>query len=667
MGQARVLGSDALAMRVASQLNLETKPGFRPSRGALDALGERLGWKALPSPSGRESLLLRIHKAVSIQPLPQARGIDIVCRTPDPQLSADVCNILVNEYSNSSLESRLRENQATARWLGTQLESLHTKLERSGNKLQRFASQTGIRFDAENKENLADEETKQLQAELSRAQADRMLRQAQFETSASGSAEALPQVLDSATLREYQANLTTLRRELAELSALYKPNHYKVVQVQAQIQEVEAEIQKLQENVLLRLRTEYVMASRRERMLVEAYANKTKSNVAQAEKVTAYNLLKREADTTQNLYDSISQRVNEATMMSALRATNVHVIDAAFPPSSPYSPNLSLNGAIGLFGGWVFGIGLTVLRAGSDQRLRVPGQVMTMFQVTELGVIPSANSRVIRRLQKKDAGSWIDKGKLEVSEAGAMRGAGNSISTLSEMQRVRTRVRMRGKNREHSLDLVTWHSARSVMADSFRGVQDRAMVFVLSSVNSGEGKTTIASNLAIALAEVGRRVLLVDGDLRKPRLHSIFGVSNHTGLCDTLNSTEAVTSAAASMHVAPTKVHGLWLLPSGPGNPTTSGILFSQRVTELFAAYRSQYDAVLVDSPPLALFADARVLGAASDGIVLVVRASQTTQEGLKSGLQRLAEDRIPVAGAILNDWRPQGSQGAYSSYAKYQ
>jgi polysaccharide biosynthesis transport protein len=636
MSQERVLNSDTLARRVVLKLDLASKNGFRTVPGRLDKVGRRLGWKALQSPSGAESLLLHFHKAVTLQTLPRAQTIDIACRTPDPQLSADVCNALVEEYANSSLESRQQENETTTRLLSQQLEALHEKLQRSGNELQRFASETGIRFDAENKEIVADEATLQLQAELSRAQADRILKQAQVAPVQGGSAASMPQLQDNPTLQEYQSKLMTLRRELAELSATYKPNHYKVVEKQAEINEVQDAMRGQQDIVLSRLRREYAIAKEREHMLAESYAIKTKSNVAQAEKITAYNLLKREADTTQSLYDSISQKVNEETMLLALKATNVQVIDAARPPSSPSSPNLPLNSAVGLLGGWVFGIGLVLLKAGNDQRVVLPGQISNLFHVSELGVIPSANLPAIQRLQNN---------RFPFSK-----------STLA---------------------LVTWNAAGSLLADSFRTAlaslllrineDERTLVFVAVSANPGEGKTTVVSNLAIALAAVGRRVLLVDADLRHPSLHQVFAVSNDAGLAEILQATEPVQVVATRVAPIATRIPGLSLLPSGPTVPGNSGVIFSARVNEMFAFYRTQFDTVLVDSPPVGLFADARVVAAASDGVVLIVRSSQTTEDDLRAVFQTLAEDRIKVVGAILNDWRPKASAGKYGAYANYQ
>jgi receptor protein-tyrosine kinase len=187
-------------------------------------------------------------------------------------------------------------------------------------------------------------------------------------------------------------------------------------------------------------------------------------------------------------------------------------------------------------------------------------------------------------------------------------------------------------------------------------------MLVFTSAASGDGKTTVVSNLGIALAEIGRKVLIVDADLRRPRQHAIFDVPNDSGLSTLLKSQDSKPDAWAGF-VQATKVPGLCLLPSGPPTQAAANLLYSPRLTELLSRAKTEYDMVLLDTPPMLQMTDARVLGRMTDAVILVARAEQTTRDALIAATQRLSEDRIRVLGTILNNWNPKRSPKGYYGY----
>jgi receptor protein-tyrosine kinase len=193
-------------------------------------------------------------------------------------------------------------------------------------------------------------------------------------------------------------------------------------------------------------------------------------------------------------------------------------------------------------------------------------------------------------------------------------------------------------------------------------------VIVITSPCPGDGKTTVACNLSIAVAEIGRKVLLIEGDLRRPRLNSVFGVGNNWGLSDVLRGDGQLENVSVSHLVRETEVSGLYLLPGGSCGVTPSNLFYSPRMATLLKRLRGEFDMILIDAPPMIHLADARVLGHLSDGVVLVIRAGQTTTESALSACQRFAEDGTRVLGTILNSWDPK-STGVYGygGYADYQ
>jgi capsular exopolysaccharide synthesis family protein len=497
------------------------------------------------------------------------------------------------------------------------------------------------------KDNIAEEKLRQLQEELSKAQADRVGTQSKYELVSTAPPESLPEVLDDKTLGEYQVKLTDLRRQLAELSSSLTAAHPAVNKVQAQIAALESALEKERTNIIQRIRNEFESAQRRENLLARNYASQARLVSEQAAKVSHYNILKREVDTNRQLYDSLLRNVQEAGMTSALRSSNIRVVDSAQPPTRPYRPILVLNSALGLLAGAFFGLVFVVMRERADRSFQGPGEAALYLEVPELGVIPSADAEQSRCF------AYYHNAKV-IEGKGAEDG-----------------------KRSRQVELVTWQRKPSVLADSFRAALasilycgengDRPRIIVLTSANPREGKTTVASNLALAAAEIGQSVLLIDGDLRKGRLHEIFDVSNAWGLSDLLAGTKP-PEGLERMAIT-TGCGYLFLLPAGSPTPNISGLLYSPRTPEFLTRMRQEFHTVIIDTPPMLHVPDARVLGRLADGVILVVRSAQTTRETAAAATQRLMEDGTRVLGTILNEWDPRKTShpGYAHAYRYYQ
>jgi receptor protein-tyrosine kinase len=224
------------------------------------------------------------------------------------------------------------------------------------------------------------------------------------------------------------------------------------------------------------------------------------------------------------------------------------------------------------------------------------------------------------------------------------------------------------------VELVTLQRQPSLIAESFRAVLtsilfsgengDRPRVLVFTSAGPSEGKTTVVSNLAIALAEIHRRVLVIDGDLRKPRMHEIFDLPNERGLSDLL-AQRSLDEDAVKGVLQQTRVPDLFVLPSGPPTAAAANLLHSPHLPSLLKTWRSEFDSILLDTPPMLQMPDARVLGRLADGVVLVLRAGRTTREMAQAAKQRFADDSTRVVGSILNNWDPKSSRDGHYGYYK--
>jgi polysaccharide biosynthesis transport protein len=341
--------------------------------------------------------------------------------------------------------------------------------------------------------------------------------------------------------------------------------------------------------------------------------------------LTAYNTLKREVDADRRFYELMSHRVDDAGVASAVRQSDIRLIGPAQPASHPYKPNLPLNLAIGAFGSLALAISYVMLREQTNVAVRLPGEAGMYLALPEIGAIPELETRdlTLRRFLSSNEGNLcIGRAALD-----------QQFSGLSE-------------------------SFRGAVASILSAGQDgqHPHILVVTSCQSLEGKTTTVSNLGIALAEISGKVLLIDGDMRRPRLHKVFNQVNSWGLSDVLREKNAIEELPLDSLVQKTVVPHLYLLPSGACVDNIFGLLCSGRMARLLPRFRQEFEYVLVDAPPCLEFADARIMARYAEYLLLVVRANYTEKKMAQGAVQRLLLDGIPVMGVILNRWNPAHS-----------
>ena len=594
----------------------------------------------------REQLVDSIQKNLTVQAWGESQTAEIFYDSPDPRLAADVANTLVQTFIDESRELRWNSTQNTAEWLTAHLKELQKNLDASETKLQDFARSTGIILTSDKQdvaaENISQDKLKEIQAELSRAQADRADKQAQYETIKNAPIETLTPTLNNPALQNYLVKMADLKAQLANLSATYTPEHYKVRQVQAQIADLQKAIDGERASILRRSRDDYEAAQKREAMLNAAYSEQAKTVSDMAGKTIQYENLQHEVDTNRELYDALLLRIKQAGLAAAMRSSNVVVVDTAKPPVLPYRPNFQMNTALGLITGLFAGVGFVLMKDRFNRNIESPGLSPTYLRIPELGVIPAAKL-ASRRFAWFPASTNLP---LQLKAAG-QNGTTREHATLAEAYRA---------------------TLTSILLPTLHG--DGPRVLVLTSPDAGAGKTTVTSNLGMATAEIGRRVLLIDADLRRPRLHRLFEIPNSFGLTDILRITTPLEEIPVNQLVRQTKIPGLCIVPSGPTTDGLSSLLYSPRLTELLQRVAKEFDLVLIDAPPMLHFADARVLGRHSDGVILVLRSGQTKRDAAMLARQRFDEDGTCVLGTILNSWDLKNFRSpyayAYSDAYKY-
>jgi receptor protein-tyrosine kinase len=326
-------------------------------------------------------------------------------------------------------------------------------------------------------------------------------------------------------------------------------------------------------------------------------------------------------ETNRRAYDALAQKAYHARLATGLRLTNVQFVSPATPPPMPDRPNLPLNLAIGTLGGLLLGVACVMLQEQRKPVLRAPGDAGTYLALPELGAIPQAGGWTPAAFIFRNSSS----GKLGVEQAALEERPGVSESFRS--------------------------TVASILSPRLNGAHPH--VLLVTSSQPMEGKTTVASNLGIALAAISNKVLLIDGDMRRPRLHKLFDEANSWGLSDVLREKNAVDELPIDVLAKRTSIPHLYLLPSGASTDNIFGLLNSGRMSRLFPLFREAFDYVIVDAPPCLEFADARIMARYAEELLLVVRAIYTDRRTVQTAVNRLRFDGIPVMGVILNRWDP--------------
>jgi succinoglycan biosynthesis transport protein ExoP len=647
--EIKVLQSEVMVLRVIKTLK-EAKPGDTASTGKESDLAAWSKSFTAPRPAqplNLEAELYAIGRNVKVRTLGVTRIVELLCDSQDPKLAAQFCNTMADEYIKQNSEKREATLAQTESWLKSELDQTKAQLTLSEEKLAAAAKDSRV-LGTEN-ENLAQVKLQQLQGELSQAESEVVRKKSTYDEVKTLEAESPGATVVDGPGVQYKMKIEDLRRQLAELSATVTPDHYKYQAVERQIASLESALTDERKATVRRLWSDYQAADHRKSMLKDDYTAQMQDLSSQAPKAVQYNMLKSEVESGRQLYEAMLHRVQELGIASAMRASTINVVDRAQPATTPSSPNMKSNCLGGFFCGTFLGIGLAFLRSRSDRSLQEPGDAPGLLNVRELGVIPSASIRRSRSfLRRRDP--------VRLS------GGGNAYREMIDLP-------------PESLELATLHQRQSVLAESFSAAMNsilfanengiNAKVIVITSPEPGDGKTTVASNLAIALAQIDRKVLLIDGDLRRTRLSSLFRTDSEAGLIELLRSQEPVAGIPVSSVGSGWQLPNLFFLGAGDHALFEPRLLHSARMAQFISRVREEFDIVLIDSTPMVHIADARVLGRLADGVLLVFRAGKTTIEMATAAQRCFIDDGTHVLGTILNDWNASHS-AQYKSYKRY-
>ena len=629
--QVKVLESDNLAWRTIQQLGLAENPDFAPPDLRRE---QQLAGSAAAAPTR----LIREFKArLQVELVRDSRLIEISFESTDPKLAVQVANALVSNYTEYNFHKRYDATRQASGWMEQQLDELKAKVENSQQALVDYEREHAI-VNVSEKQNVVEQRLADLSRDLTNAQSDRMQKESLYELVKSNETQ-VAFIAQNDLLQRLEEKYADLNGQYIDGLGQYGPNFPRVVRLRSQVNEILAIIDRERKRIVGRIHNDYVAALGREKLLSGAVSREKSEIGTLNQLLIQHNILKREFETNQQLYENLLQRLKDATVSAGLRATNIHIVDSALPPSLPVRPKKLLNILLGMVGGLILGIVIAFIKEGLDDSIKTPEDLEAFLATPALAVIPPALAAPGRL-------NWLrirrerDSAPDEVAELAVLRQPG---SALAESYRsLRTSILLSAAPHPPQALLVT-------------------------SAHPKEGKSCTSLNLAVALAQRGNRVVIIDSDLRKPRIGPALGLSDEKGLSTLLAGTHTLDEALQQVVGLP----NLWVLPAGPRPTNPAELLSSSNMEKLTRELRQNFEHLVLDSPPLLMVTDATVLSTLVDGVLLVVESGTTARGALVRARRILENAGGKILGAVLNkaDLRRDGYYGypyagSYSYYA---
>jgi succinoglycan biosynthesis transport protein ExoP len=595
---------------------------------------------------------------LKVEPIKDSRLTLIHIDDTDPKRAQMLANAVAAAYVDRNLETMLKSTVDAVDWLSSQLDDAKKKLSDSEKALLAYKQEHDVlSISLEDKQNLIAAQMTEAAQRLMEARAKRIELQARKAAIGEAAKVADPMAIpiealnSNGLIQQLKENYATLSQEQGELSARYGDKFPKIVELDAKMEQIQRDIAREVHNVIASVDYELQAATNTEAGLTAALEGFKQQAQDLAVKEIPYNSLARETTNNAKVYEMLLGRSGEADLSRLLRVNNVDVLDAALLPGAPISPRVSLNLGLALVIGLLIGVGLAVVLEFMDRRIKTQDDIDALG-LPFLGIVPSIDTSTTH------GGGYYEKG-------------GGSRSGRTRRRKL---VAIEG-DAKINYDNYVHDYPKSQVAESLRSIRtnllfmatDRELKRLLvTSPSPQEGKTTVAANLAIVMAQSGSRVLLVDTDMRRPRVHKAFGIERpRTGL-----STMVLGESDAATTIRRTKVPNLDVLVCGPTPPNPSELIHTEAFQRVIDDVSSRYDRVIFDSPPLGVVTDAAILSKLVDGTVLIVKSLHTTRDAAKHAVGVLRDIDSPILGAVLNDLdlfnKKYGKHYYYYYYKKY-
>jgi capsular exopolysaccharide synthesis family protein len=610
--QTKILQSETLALQTIKSMDLGRYPEFggRPNTFIIPHAGVT---------SQRPAILGSFLGSLSIQRIKDSRLIEVRFEAQDPQLAAQIVNGHLQNYIEANFRSKYDATQQASNWLSAELEELRIKVEKSEAAKIAYERENQI-WTIDEKQNITTQKLSDINKALTDAQTDLVQKQALYQIAKGGDVDQLPDIRNNAYLSELLKRQSDLGEQYVDASAQFGPNYPKVQRITREKKEVDDAIARAKQNVEASIETDYKTSKERVGLLSAALEAQKGDANDMSEKLVQYHILEHDAESNKQLYDGLEQKLKEAGITAGLRSSNIRIVDPALVPSYPARPQKAKNILLAFLIGLVGGVGLAFLREYLDNTVKSPDDVERLAGLPSLAVVPSLPNLL---------------------------GVSHSRKLLTDGQ---------GDEQESRVEIVSFIKPKSQVSEAFRALRTSLLlsqadhppqVILVTSALPREGKTTSALNLAVTLAQLGDRTLIVDSDLRKPGIRRALGLT--VGRDFGLSSYLAGVSSLDDVVITHPQIENLSALTTGPIPPSPADLLSSHRMRDAITYLRQKYKFIVIDSPPIMAATDAVILSALTDGVLLVVRSGETPKEAFTRTRDLLHAVKCRLLGVVLN------------------
>ena len=663
--QLKLLKSSFLAERVAKNMDLKSRPELQPSNKSKQNVFQmaksfisfrwlRTGNKSKKqeqAPKTNNDPNLRFASFVlgglSVVPVKDTRLVQLGYTSPYPVLASDVVNALAEEFFAYSVETRYEATQQASEFLTSQITQLQEDLATKEREIQKYGEEKKLFF-LNDKESTVISKFADLNDAFTKAQIERIKSEAAYRELKGLKVDSLPPFVNNVLIRGLKVDYAKMKNEYREKSKIFKPDYPEMVNRREKIKSMEEELDKEISKAVKAAATDYRSALNKEKSL-EAILNLQKKNVIEMNSnAINYNSLKIEVENKRMLLNSLVAKQNE-TLVSArlggLKTSNIRIVDKAKVPTFPVSPDKEGNMLLSLLLGIISGLGVVFLLDYLDNSIKGPHDVEQAVGLPSLGIVPHIESN----------GKNGNKGYSYYFKA---KGFSSQDKLFDDSKNGRALS---------DIELINHYYPKFSLAEDYRTIRTSILLSdsdmspkVISVVSAlpKEGKTATVVNTAISFAQLDKKVLVIDADLRKPRIHKIFNLKrNLSGLSGYLAGKVRIEEA-----IHKTSINNLYFLPSGPFPPYPGELVGSQRMKELLEFLKKYFDYIFIDTPPVLSVTDGITISTIAEGTIIVLKPFRTSKKDFTQAVQDIQKTKTYIFGVVFNDTDIRKKR-YYSSY----